>query len=76
MNLTPEEIKDFKRKVEQLTEFAKSIGLNLTDNNVQRSKAYIRETSPEEIRISGVRNLEDNSFENNTYECKISYNKN
>ena len=73
MNLTREQNKDFERKLLQLAEFAQSIGLTITNKRPQNHKAPIRETSPEEVKISGVRNLIGGEIVENEYECKVIY---
>ena len=73
MILTPKETEDFENKIRQLSDFANSIGLKITNNGTQKNKGLKRETSPEEIKISGVRNLSENGLIDNVYECKITY---
>ena len=53
MQLTTEQTEEFERKILQLSEFAESIGLNLTITNHTSAKAQRREIAPEEAKISG-----------------------
>ena len=73
MVLTPEQNEDFERKILKLSEFAKSIGLKFTNQGPKRNKAQVREMAPEEVKISGVRNLTGGDLVDNVCECKITY---
>ena len=73
MDLSPEQTKDFESKILKLSEFAQTIGLKITDAGAQRKTSSARETSPEEIKISSVRNLSGGAFIQNVYECRITY---
>ena len=73
MQLTPEQTEEFERKILQLSEFAESIGLNLTITNLKKAKEQRREIAPEEAKISGVRNLSSNVAVDSVCDCRIAY---
>ena len=73
MQLTTEQTEEFERKILQLSEFAGSIGLNLTIINHTSAKAQRREIAPEEAKISGVRNLSSNVRADSVCDCRITY---
>ena len=74
MGLTPEQTEDFGRKMLQLSEFANSIGLKIDNRSTKKKQTSMIETSPEEIKISEVRNLsEDDDLVDDIYECYIPY---
>lgn len=74
MDLIPEQTEDFGRKMMQLSEFAKSIGLKIDTRGTKKDQAPMIETSPEEIKISEVRNLsEDDGLVDDICECYITY---
>ena len=74
MGLTPEQTEDFGRKMLQLSEFANSIGLKIDNRSTKKKQTSMIETSPEEIKISEVRNLsEDDDLVDDIYECYIRY---
>ena len=74
MGLTPEQTKDFGQKMLQLSEFANSIGLKIDTRSTKKKQTSMIETSPEEIKISEVRNLsEDDDLVDDIYECYIRY---
>ena len=74
MGLTPEQTEDFGQKMLQLSEFANSIGLKIDNRSPTKKQTSMIETSPEEIKISEVRNLsEDDDLVDDIYECYIRY---
>ena len=73
MQLTTEQTEEFERKILQLSEFAGSIGLNLTITNHTKAKLKRREIAPEEAKISGVRNLSSNVAVDSVCDCRITY---
>ena len=72
MALTPEQTADFESKMLKLADFANSIGLKITKQNNQNNKPQRRETAPEELKISGVRNLVRDGTVDNVCYCKIT----
>ncbi len=73
MQLTPEQTEEFERKMLQLSEFAGTIGLELTIHSLKKTKVQRRETAPEEAKISGVRNLYNNVAIDSVCDCRITY---
>ena len=73
MQLTPEQTEEFERKMLQLSDFAGTIGLELTIHSLKKTKVQRRETAPEEAKISGVRNLYNNVAIDSVCDCRITY---
>ena len=73
MQLTPEQTEEFECKMLQLSEFAGTIGLELTIHSLKKTKVQRRETAPEEAKISGVRNLYSNVAIDSVCDCRITY---
>ena len=73
MQLTPEQTEEFERKMLQLSDFAGTIGLELTIHSLKKTKVQRRETAPEEAKISGVRNLYSNVAIDSVCDCQITY---
>ena len=74
MDLTPEQTEDFGRKMMQLSEFVISIGLKIDTRGTKKDQTPMIETSPEEIKISEVRNLSvDDDLVDDICECYITY---
>ncbi|MAH84837.1 MAG: hypothetical protein CBB68_10965 [Rhodospirillaceae bacterium TMED8] len=76
MQLTPEQTEEFEHKMRQLSDFAETLGLSLTINSLQKTKIQRKETSPEEAKISGVRNLDSNVAIDSICDCQITYHPN
>ena len=75
MNLTSEQKDDFAQKLILLVKYAESLGLTISGHDTRRRKTPLPESSPEEIRISGVRNLTRAGVSSEEYECRIIYNQ-
>ena len=74
MDLTPEQTEDFGRKMMQLSEFVISIGLKIDTRGTKKDQTPMIKTSPEEIKISEVRNLSvDDDLVDDICECYITY---
>lgn len=73
VQLTHEQTEEFERKMLQLSEFAETIGLSLKIHSLKKTKVQRRETAPEEVKISGVRNLYNNVAIDSVCDCRITY---